>query len=203
MRKTHPVVRALFAALLVIAALGASGCATMYVDGALKDVDASQVRKPVRPQDAQVLFTFQTRGTANAKATAFLKEEITKTVEASGLFASFGPDPSLSGAILNITINNVPLDDDAFAKGFATGLTFGLVGSKVTDGYVCTVEFLPPGSSQKVVAKSRHALHTTMGAKGAPKNAIKAKSINDAVLTMARQVVTAALKDLSQDRVFQ
>lgn len=189
--------------LVFASALGTSGCATIYVDGALKDVDASQVRKPSRPQDSQVLFTFQSKGTANAKATAFLKDEVVKTVEASGLFASIGPDPSMSGAILNITLNNVPVDDSAFAKGFATGLTFGLVGNQVSDGYVCTVEYLPPGGSQKILATSRHALHTTVGAKGAPANSTKAKNINEAVLTMARQVVTAALKDLSQDQVFE
>jgi hypothetical protein len=191
-------------ASISVAAISLSGCATAYVDGALKNVNLSEVQKPARPTDAQLLFTFQTKGTANARATEALKADVSKLVEQSGLFAVVGGDPALSGSIINITLNNVPITDqgDAAAKGFATGLTFGLVGSAVTDGYICTIEYLPPGGSAKVSKTSRHAIHTTMGAKGAPENAVKAKNLEDAVRTMTRQVVTEALKELSKDPSF-
>jgi hypothetical protein len=191
-------------ASISVAAISLSGCATAYVDGALKNVNLSEVQKPARPTDAQLLFTFQTKGTANARATEALKADVSKLVEQSGLFAVVGGDPALSGSIINITLNNVPITDqgDAAAKGFATGLTFGLVGSAVTDGYICTIEYLPPGGSAKVSKTSRHAIHTTMGAKGAPDNAVKAKNLEDAVRTMTRQVVTEALKELSKDPSF-
>jgi hypothetical protein len=191
-------------ASISLAAISLSGCATAYVDGALKNVNLSEVQKPARPTDAQLLFTFQTKGTANARATEALKADVSKLVEQSGLFAVVGGDPALSGSIINITLNNVPITDqgDAAAKGFATGLTFGLVGSAVTDGYICTIEYLPPGGSAKVSKTSRHAIHTTMGAKGAPDNAVKAKNLEDAVRTMTRQVVTEALKELSKDPSF-
>jgi hypothetical protein len=191
-------------ASISLAAISLSGCATAYVDGALKNVNLSEVQKPARPTDAQLLFTFQTKGTANARATEALKADVSKLVEQSGLFAVVGGDPALSGSIINITLNNVPITDqgDAAAKGFATGLTFGLVGSAVTDGYICTIEYLPPGGSAKVSKTSRHAIHTTMGAKGAPENAVKAKNLEDAVRTMTRQVVTEALKELSKDPSF-
>jgi len=179
-----------------------SGCATQYVDGALRNVSAEQIRKPSRPQDAQLLFTFQTKGTANAKVTEALKAEVTAAVTSSGLFAAVGGDPALSGAILNVIINNVPLDDTAFAKGFATGLTLGLAGSVVTDAYICTVDFISP-QGRKITKTARHAIHTTIGAKGAPANGIKAKSPDEAAHTMTRQVVTAALKDLADDSVFK
>jgi hypothetical protein len=184
-----------------IAAISLGGCATAYVDGALKDANLSEVRKPARATDAQLLFTFQTKGTANAKATEALKGDVTKLVQESGLFATVGSEPALSGSIISITLNNVPITDqgDAAAKGFATGLTFGLVGSAVTDGYVCVVEYVPAGGRAKVSKTTRHAIHTTMGAKGAPENAVKAKNIEDAVRTMTRQVVTEALKEVSRD----
>ncbi|MET0499826.1 MAG: hypothetical protein ABW106_16310 [Steroidobacteraceae bacterium] len=150
----------------------------------------------------QLLFTFQTKGTTNAKVTEALESEVTAAVAASGIFATLGEAPALSGATLHIVINNVPLDDAAFAKGFATGLTFGLVGSAVTDGYICTVDFVSP-RGVKVTKKLRHAIHTTMGAKGAPANAVKAKSLDEAVHTMTRQVTTAALKELADDPVFK
>jgi hypothetical protein len=198
--------RALLAcASISIAAISLSGCATAYVDGALKNANLSEVQKPAQPTDAQLLFTFQSKGTANARATEALKGDVSKLVEQSGLFAVVGADPALSGSIINITLNNVPITDqgDAAAKGFATGLTFGLVGSAVTDGYICTIEYVPPGGGAKVSKTTRHAIHTTMGAKGAPENGVKAKNLEDAVRTMTRQVIIEALKELSKDPSFR
>jgi hypothetical protein len=185
-------------------ALSTSGCVTAYVDGGLQKASLADVRKPARPTDVQLLFQFQTKGTANAKATDILKKEVGELVSSSGLFATLSSDPALSGAILSVTINNVPITDqsDAAAKGFATGLTFGLVGSAVTDGYICTMEYLPPGAANKVTTTSRHAIHATMGAKGAPPNGIKAKNLDEAVHTMTRQIVLDGLKQLSAAPVF-
>jgi hypothetical protein len=176
----------------------------MYVDAGLQNAKASDIRKPAKPYDTQLLFSFKTKGTANARATDALRAQVTELVASSGLFATAGADPALSGSILNITIDNVPITDqsDAAAKGFATGLTLGLVGSTVTDGYVCTIDFVPAGSKDKVSKTSRHAIHTTMGAKGAPPNAVKAKNAEDAVRTMTTQIVTDGLKQLSNDPVF-
>ena len=191
-------------AAITFIALSTSGCVTAYVDNGLQQASLEDVRKPARPTDVQLLFQFQTKGTANAKATDVLRKEVGELISSSGLFATLGSEPALSGAILSVTINNVPItsQNDAVAHGFATGLTFGLVGSAVTDGYVCTMEFLPPGVANKVSATSRHAIHSTMGAKGAPPNGIKAKSIDEAVHTMTRQIVLDGLKQLSADPVF-
>lgn len=191
-------------AAVTFIAFTTSGCVTAYVDGGLQKASLADVRKPARPTDVQLLFQFQTKGTANAKATDILKKDVNELITASGLFATLGPDPSLSGAILSVTINNVPITDqgDAAAKGFATGLTFGLVGSAVTDGYICTMEYLPPGATNKVTTTSRHAIHATVGAKGAPSNGIKAKNLDEAVHTMTRQIVLDGLKQLSADPVF-
>jgi hypothetical protein len=199
------LVRALrVCAAITFIALSTSGCVTAYVDSGLQQANLEDVRKPARPTDVQLLFQFQTKGTANAKATDILRKEVGELISSSGLFATLGSEPALSGAILSVTINNVPITDqnDAVAKGFATGLTFGLVGNAVTDGYVCTMEYLPPGAANKVSATSRHAIHSTMGAKGAPPNGIKAKNIDEAVHTMTRQIVLEGLKQLSADPVF-
>lgn len=53
------------------------------------------------------------------------------------------------------------------AKGIGTGLTLGLVGSTVTDGYVFTATFTPLGKVS-VTKEYRHAIHTTIGAKSGP-----------------------------------
>jgi hypothetical protein len=188
-------------ALLILAATLLPGCATMYVDNSLKEVSASEYRHPKSVQPVQLLFAFQTKGAANARATQFLKDQVTTTVRDSGLFSSISADPVAGGALLSVTIDNVPVTDNAFSKGFATGLTFGLAGNVVTDGYVCTVNYAGTGGTT-ITKSTRHAIHTTLGAKGAPPNATKAKSTDEAVKTMARQIVGNALKDLSTDSQF-
>lgn len=201
-RPGHPGRRAFAWALLVLAAAALPGCATMYVDNNLKDVAPAEYRHPQTPQPVQVLFSFQTKGTANAKATDYLKKQVDETVTASGVFASVSGEPVAGSRLLSITINNVPLSDNAFAKGFATGLTLGLAGNVVTDGYVCTVEYQAGVGAPKITKTANHAIHTTVGAKGAPPNATKAKNGEEAVKTMARQIVENALKALADDPAF-
>jgi hypothetical protein len=190
------------AASLALLALLSTGCATMYVDNGLKDVAKSDFMAPPEPRPVQLLFAFQTKGAANARATKQLSDEVTKTVMESGLFSAVGTQPVEGGTLLSVTINNIPVTDDAFSKGFVTGLTFGLAGSQVTDGYLCTIDYQPAVGRGKLQKKVRHAIHTTVGAKKAPTNGVKAKSIMEAVYTMTHQIVGNGLKELSLDPSF-
>lgn len=187
---------------LLLLAMVTSGCATMYVDNGLKTVSKSDFMAPPAPKPVQLLFTFQTKGAANARATKQLSEQVTKTVMDSGLFSSVSTEPVTGGAMLSVRINNVPITEDAFSKGFATGLTFGLAGNQVTDGYVCTVNYQAVAGGTMLESKVRHAIHTTIGAKKAPENGVKAKSILEAVNTMTDQIVGNGLKELSHDPRF-
>jgi hypothetical protein len=179
-----------------------TGCATHYVDGATKEVSATQFRKPAAPQPVQLVFEFQTKGVANANATQQLKAQVLQRVKDSGLFSSVDEKPVPSGSLLSLKLNNVVLTDDAFSKGFATGLTFGLAGSQVSDGYICTVSYFGNGQGAPVTKTARHAIHTTLGAAKSPGNAEKAASIQEAVTKMTSQIVSTALNDLSQDPAF-
>lgn len=194
------------ARLLGLAAAGAlalamTGCASHYVDGAVKDIDPTTFHKPAAPAPVQVLFEFESKGVTNARATDLLKKRVLEQVAASGLFASADDKPVPSGAMLGIKLNNVPMQDDAFSKGFVTGLTFGLAGSQVSDGYICTMNYVAPGKPP-VVKVVRHVIHTTVGAAASPGNATKAKSLDDAVFTMVRQIVGNGLNDVSRDPAF-
>jgi hypothetical protein len=187
---------------LALFAVLSSGCATMFVDTGLKDVAASEYTQPPQVKPVQMLFNFQTKGAGNARATKFLAEEVNATVKASGLFSEIGSQPVAGGALISVTINNVPVTDNAFSKGFATGLTFGLAGNTVTDGYICVVDYTAAPGMPMLEAKTRHAIHTNIGAKKAPANGVRAKSPEEAVKTMTRQIVGNALKQLSNDPEF-
>jgi hypothetical protein len=176
----------------------ASGCISLYVP-------ASEMRKVAQPAPIQVLFEFQTKGVGNSRVTEMLKPKLLEHVKASGLFSEVGDQAVASGALLGITIDNVPItsQDDAAAKGFVTGFTFGLVGNQVTDGYVCTLKYSGGVQQPNIEKTARHAIHGVIGAKGAPPNATLAESAEAAVFTMVRQIVANALRDLSFDPAFK
>jgi hypothetical protein len=197
----HRWTRLLGAVATGLMALAMVGCASHYVDGSTKEVDAATFRKPAAPAPVQVLFEFETKGVSNTRATDALKKQVVEQVRGSGLFSAADEKPVPNGALLGVKLNNVPMQDDAFSKGFATGLTFGLAGSQVSDGYICTVQYVAPGK-EPVVKVVRHAIHTTIGAAATPGNSQKAKNITDAVNTMVRQIVGNALNDLSRDPAF-
>lgn len=191
----------LIALALVAVVLLTTGCASFYVDSATKEVPAALFQKPATPKPVQVLFEFQTKGALNAKGTEFLKAQVIDQLKTSGLFSTVEETPVADGALLTVVINNVPITDDAFAKGFVTGFTFGLVGSQVTDGYVCTMTYRTTAQPQPKSVAARHAIHTQMGATSAPTNARKAESVDAAVRTMTRDLVSTTLNDLSRVRL--
>lgn len=188
---------------ILLLALLLSGCASFYVDTATRDVPPSEMNKIAQPAPVQVLFEFQTKGVQNARATDHLRTQVFDQIKASGLFTAVDDKPVTNGALLSLKLNNVPMSDDAFSKGFVTGLTFGLAGNQVSDGYICTVEYLASAQQPLIVKTTRHAIHTVIGAKDAPANGVKADSIEAAVRTMTRQIIGTALKDLSFDPNFK
>lgn len=182
-------------ALLAGAAL-LTGCASSYVDTATREVPAAEFKKLAQPKQVKVNFEFQSKGIPNAAATGFLKAQVNEQLLGSGMFVA-APDGAKADT-LNVTLNNVPVDgQNPELKGFVTGLTFGLAGSTVTDGYVCTINYLAADATAPVTATARHAIHTTIGATGAPSNAEKSPNMEAAVRKMTRDVVSTALRDLS------
>lgn len=189
--------------IAMLGLLSLTGCASFYVDTATREIPAEAYRKPASPHPVQVVFEFQSKGVANARATQYLAPQVLEQIKNSGLFSDLKTTPVEGGALLSIVLNNVPLTDDAFGKGFVTGLTFGLAGSQVSDGYVCTMTYLAQPQAPAISSTARHAIHTVMGAKDAPANGAKVDNLETAVKTMTRQIVSTALDALSRDPQFK
>ena len=197
------VVRVLRQILLSAALACLGGCATFYVDGNSPEVPVAQYKKPVAPGDVQLIWEFQTKGVANARATAMLKARVRDQIVDSGLFASVSDAPVASGALLAATVNNVPLSDDAVSKGFLAGLTFGIAGQTVGDGYECTLRYTPGRSGAAPLERNgKHVIYTSVGSGGPPPGAQKMTNVDEAVTTMLRQLISRTLNDLSQDPAF-
>lgn len=194
--------RNLFLASTLSLAAMLSGCANFYVDTATKPIPAAEMKQVADPKPVQLVFEFQTKGAPNPRATEHLKNVVTNEIKDSHLFSSVAADPAPGVAMLNVTLNNISLTDNPAAKGFVTGLTFGLAGSVVTDGYICTISYLPAGQSTPIVKTARHAIHTTIGVSSPPPGAQKSASIRAAIDKMTRDVLSNALKELSDDPGF-
>lgn len=183
-----------------------SGCAAYYVDGHQPEVTAAEYKKPAAPSDVQLIWEFQTKGVANARATEFLKSRVQEQLAASGLFATVSDAPVKNGALLTVTVNNIPITDDendAFRKGFIAGLTFGIAGQTVGDGYECKLRYSTMGTNTIALERSnKHIIYTSIGNSSPPPNAQKMNDIEQAVTTMLRQLISRTLKDLSQDAAF-
>lgn len=203
-RRFVPATRPILYAVVFAAATLSGGCVTSYVDNGLQEVTPDQMPKTIQPQPVQLLFEFRTKGTLNSRATDLLKEEVFEITRGSTLFSSVSAEPASGAGVLNLIIDNVPItsQSDAATKGFVTGLTFGLAGSAVSDGYICTADYLPPIGNARITTEVRHAIHTTVGAKGAPPNATKAKNMDSAARIMTQQIVSNALSQLAADPAF-
>jgi hypothetical protein len=194
------VVRAVL--LAILASVTLSGCisAKMYVDPKLPTVAKTDMPVVPNPEPVQVLFEFRTKGDANVKATGQMEPRIVSVASQSGLFSNVSTKaPTNPAGVLKITIDNVPLTDNATAKGFGTGLTFGLAGSMVTDGYICTATYMRAGQSTETTVK--HALYTTIGNHSAPMG-LTAMQPTDAINQVVDQMTWNALKELADKHAF-
>jgi len=194
----------LAAAIVMMAGLG--GCVTPYVDTSLKDLTPADKVQVASPQPVQLVFEFQTKGTANSQVTDLLKPIVLTAVKDSGAFSQISDLPPANGALLHITLDNVELNDtanDAYAKGTITGLTFGLVGNTVGDGYICTVDYLAGSNAPKLTKTLRDAIYTSIGATTTkPEHAQQMKSLKEAGEYMTRVVVENGINELAKDPSF-
>jgi hypothetical protein len=191
------------AAVLTFALLTGCIAPTPFVDTTIHDLSPQEKVHVANPQPVQMVFEFQTKGVANDRVTTMLKDTVQDSVQTSGLFDHVGDAPAPNGALLHVTINNVPLTDDAFAKGFATGFTLGLVGSTVADGYVCTIDYIAAPNAKPITKTMRDAIYANIGATAKqPDHSEKEPDFTTAAKVMAHKIVGNALNELAKDPDF-
>lgn len=106
------------------------------------------------------------------------------------------PSTEASTGEIKVVVNNVADLRVAAGKGFGTGLTFGLVGSTVTDFYEMQVTINANG---KVLTRNdiKHALHSTIG-NATPPLGLEPLSPEIGFGRVVEQMLLNALKDFQQ-----
>lgn len=192
--------RSFVAAAIFIGIASSSARASVFLDNRLGGLPAASRVAVAAPQPARLVFTFQTNGLPYDRATEFLQSTVAAEVEASGVVSTLG-GPSAAGAVLNVTVNNIP-QKGAVAKGLLAGATFFLAGTVVTDAYLTTVEYRPAGSTVAISRSVEHAIYTKIGIKPDPQHADKVRTDAVALKTMVRQSLAHALNAIAADPRF-
>jgi hypothetical protein len=168
-----------------------------YVDPKLSRASFGDLQPCVSPLPLEVAFEFQVNGKSNTSATESLRPQMVHALFGSGLFLTVLSNSSSNGAQLHIVLNDRGSIGGAITKGIVTGLTFGGIGSRVTDAYLFTATYQSPGK-QPVTKTYEHAIHTTIGLKKGPEGLLP-RAPNAAVSEVLEQLTLNLLHDLQSD----
>lgn len=163
-----------------------------YVDPQYHHAEYSELARPTPPYTVSVKVEFQRNGQPKPQVDAQVRADIERSLRASGVAVPYDGAGVAEGEI-SFVLNNIANVGADVGKGFGTGLTFGLVGSHVIDGYEMTVRFTQ--GSTIVQRTYQHAIVSTVGNASAPPG-MKAVSLGQAVNQVIDDLVLNALKDL-------
>jgi hypothetical protein len=195
-------------ACVVALALVLSGCASFEKEQlARMDVmpDVSQFsNKPVVYVDYH-FFSGEPEGDAveSQEAKQQLRPVIAQAIEKTGLFSEYSFDSDKAGVsdyTLTVNIYNHGNRGAAFASGFISGFTFGLIPGSGTDNFTVSVEAKDKHGSVLSNQVNNDAIQTWIGIWFIPMMGnTPQKALSN---TIENQVVTA-LVGLFNDKVFQ
>ena len=135
-----------------------------YVDPQYRLVTpTNSISQPAQAIPVKVSVNFQRNGKDLPRANKELQAIVDRSLRSTGVFV---PTESLTTPSISVNANNIADLGKAGAKGAATGLTFGAVGSTVTDNYEFNFKYNDAqGAAHDATFK--HALVSTIGnAKG-------------------------------------
>jgi hypothetical protein len=188
-------------ALLITVLL--TGCLTQkrYIDPTLPKIDVASLKQPAVTQPVQLFFEFQTNGANNIKATEYVRPMVLDTLKKSKLFSNVVVAPATAPRKLYVTINNLGNMEDAKARGFTTGLTLGMSGTMVTDGYQLTASDVMAGKDE-VKHSYKQAMYTTIGNADGP-SGLKEVPKEDSVRLVMESLTLNLLNDMSKSGELQ
>lgn len=183
------------AGLLVLVMSSLVGCVSTnsFVDPTHGRATYDDITRRAEPYRWRIVVEFRRNGAHLPEVDGELMSNVERVVLASGMAI---PSPEGSSGQIKVVVNNIADMWSAGAKGFGIGLTFGLVGSTLSDYYEMEAELSMNG---KIIRRSgyRHAIHTTVGNAGGPQG-VEAMSLSAAFSKALEQMMLNSLEDLQQ-----
>lgn len=185
--------------LLSLAMLAGLGCINpqSYVDPKLPRVELATISR-TEPKVLALEVQFFRAGKRLPKVDSEVRDKVRLHLLACGAVKEILPTPDPVRPVLKIDLDNVGDTGSAVAKGIGTGLTLGLVGSMVTDGYVFTATLERPGLPP-VKKVYNHAIHTTVGNKKGPEG-LTPMPVTQAFDQVMEALVLNMVKDLQAEQ---
>lgn len=169
------------------------GCATpkSFVDPSVPKVSYDDIKRRPEPYRLKLTVEFQRNGEHLPKVDPTLKDNTERVLRSTGVIVA--TDERTVGEI-RVVVNNIADIAAARAKGFGTGLTFGLAGSTVTDAYEMSISITMNG---KTVSRSaiKHSLYTIVGRGSAPEG-VETIPPNVAFERVLEQMILRALHEM-------
>jgi len=146
---------------LLLLSLFLFGCATpkSFVDKRYSSAKYSDIVKKAEPYKLKFTVMFQRNGENFPQVNAELLGHVERTLRATGVIV---PASDAADGEITIVMNNIADMQQAYAKGFATGLTFGIAESTVTDFYEMKAT-IKLNNQTAYHQNYKHAIHTTVG----------------------------------------
>jgi hypothetical protein len=164
-----------------------------FVDPSYPKVSYDQIGKKQSSLRLNLTVEFQRNGEHFAKVDSTLRDNTERVLRASGVIV---PTSDGGEGQVKVVVNNIADRGAAAAKGFGTGLTFGLVGTTVTDAYEMTISITANGKTVERTAV-KHALHTAIGNSAIP-DGLETMPPNAAFERVLEQMILRVLQDMQR-----
>ncbi len=183
--------------MLVIPVITLTGCISpkTYIDPNFGKATYEDIKDVAKKYDAQVIVEFQRNGEKLDSVHKEVLNHVERTLRATSVVTPSEVETDYS---IKVTVNNIADMGDSAAKGFGTGLTFGAIGTTVTDYYEVTVEYTDK-SGISLIKNYKHALHTTIGNEKAPFEGAIPTTPSDGFGTVVEQVLLNFVADMQKD----
>lgn len=166
-----------------------------YVDPLSQKYTYEDVKRRSDPLKLKLTVEFQRHGEVYPKAESILRDSAERILRATSFII-----PSEEGAVgdIKIIVNNTGDRGAAAAKGFGTGLTFGLIGNTVQDNYDLTMIITIKG---KTITKSdiHNSIFTAIGNTSVP-SGVQTSTVSVAFSKVLEQMILQGLKELQNTK---
>lgn len=176
-----------------IVAVSLVGCISpkSFIDPSIPKLSYDSVTKRAEPLKLKLNVQFQRNGQPFPRADSTLRDKTERILGATGVIV---PSKEQADGSISVVVNNIADVGAAAAKGFGTGLTFGLAGSTVMDAYEMNISITVNG---KTVQRSaiKHALFTAIGNVNLPPG-VEVAAPDVAFERVLEQMLLRALQDM-------
>lgn len=152
-----------FLSLLVVLLQGCISTHT-YLDPQFAQANYSDLKRVEPPYALSVQIETQLNGKPRATSRTLI-DRVNRSLRATGVIVPYEGTSPADGQ-LHIVANDIGNVGAAVAKGFGTGLTFGLAGSHVTDQFDIQIRLTDPSGVTE--RQYQPALVSTVGLASAP-----------------------------------